>query len=329
MLENPYIDISTDGSVIAINVSAQDELMEHFLQPLITRLCETFSLIYYAADPDLTAQRAHFGIRATELSDKNAVYPRKQSPRALVVSELTPADAAFLAENWNGSSQRTDRIVAGSLLSEFDFTPAFFNQTPRACLKDENISFVITDGDNPDAYSAFAIYLRKENFSQIRDCVADGIEKIVQSSCGQISPCDAKGSIPTPTAARPIKNSRKIHLVLILLTALLLIGAIVFFHQPFEARVTQTDLKAYAAQFHPENNYLPAAGYIPDAKTAQRIGSCMIDAMTGNHLFGSVDIAYDAENRLWKVNKAYLFHRGGFIIIEQDTGRVVKALLNK
>ena len=69
MSENPYIDISTDGPVIAINVSAQDELMEHFLQTLITRLCETFSLIYYAADPDLTAQRAHFGIRATELSD--------------------------------------------------------------------------------------------------------------------------------------------------------------------------------------------------------------------------------------------------------------------
>ena len=179
MSENPYIDISTDGPVIAINVSAQDELMEHFLQTLITRLCETFSLIYYAADPDLTAQRAHFGIRATELSDKNAVYPRKQSPRALVVSELTPADAAFLAENWNGSSQRTDRIVAGSLLSEFDFTSAFFNQTPRACLKDENISFVINDEDNPDAYSACAIYMRKENFSQIRDCVADGIEKIV------------------------------------------------------------------------------------------------------------------------------------------------------
>ena len=84
--------------------------MEHFLQTLVTRLCETFSLIYYAADPDLTAQRAHFGIRATELSDKNAVYPRKQSPRALVVSELTPADAAFLAEfaaesilSWSGT----------------------------------------------------------------------------------------------------------------------------------------------------------------------------------------------------------------------------------
>lgn len=329
MSENSYIDISTDDSIIAINVSAQDELMELFLQTLIARLCETFSLIYYVADPDLTAQRAHFGARAMELSDKNSIHRRKQSPCALIVTELTPTDAAFLAKNWNGSSQRTDRIIARSLLSKPDFTPEFFNQTPRACLKDENISFVVTDGDNLDAYSAFAIYMRKENFSQIRDCIVNSIEKIVQGSYGQIFPRDTKGSIPTPTEPRPEKNSRKTHLALMLLTALLLIGAIVFFHQPFGVPVTQTDLKAYAAQFHPENNYLPAAGYIPDAKTAQRIGSCMIDAMTGNHLFGRVDIAYDAENRLWKINKVYMFHSGGFIIIKQDTGRVVKALLNK
>jgi len=80
-----------------------------------------------------------------------------------------------------------------------------------------------------------------------------------------------------------------------------------------------------------ENNYKSDEGYIPDYKTAARVGGGIIDSMLDKSVFdfGHTTVRYDAENRLWKVTRGYLFDQGGFVIIEQDTGRVVKALLNK
>ncbi len=74
---------------------------------------------------------------------------------------------------------------------------------------------------------------------------------------------------------------------------------------------------------------MPDAGYIPDAKTAKAVCEPMIDEMTGNKSLGGVTIAYDAENRLWLVEKSYLFAPGGFVLIEQDSGKILKALLTK
>lgn len=78
-------------------------------------------------------------------------------------------------------------------------------------------------------------------------------------------------------------------------------------------------------------NYLPETGYIPDAKTAKIVGACIIDNLTEHSRFriSSVTVEYDEENRLWLVSKGYLFSHGGFVVIEQDSGKIVKALLMK
>lgn len=82
----------------------------------------------------------------------------------------------------------------------------------------------------------------------------------------------------------------------------------------------------------PENNFYANKACIPDAKTAAKVGSAIIDNMcnkNGFH-FGFITVEYDGTNRLWEVNKAYgLFNQGGFVIIKQDTGEIIRALLNK
>lgn len=84
-------------------------------------------------------------------------------------------------------------------------------------------------------------------------------------------------------------------------------------------------------EYAEDNNYFPEVGYISNAKTAKVVGSQIIDDLTGNNSFSisCVTVEYDEQNRLWKVSKGYLFKRGGLVIIEQDSGRVVKALFTK
>ncbi len=77
-------------------------------------------------------------------------------------------------------------------------------------------------------------------------------------------------------------------------------------------------------------DWIPDAGYIPDAKTAKIIGSQIIDKITGSsHIISKIVIKYDAENRLWLVIKNYFPRNGGIVIMEQDSGKVVKAFLTK
>ena len=95
--------------------------------------------------------------------------------------------------------------------------------------------------------------------------------------------------------------------------------------------VQQLDLVEYLGQFDEGNNYLPEVGYIPDAKTAQVVGSAIIDKMIGSGytLISTITVKYDNENRLWLIEKGYFPHHGGFVIIKQDSGEIVKALLTK
>ena len=93
--------------------------------------------------------------------------------------------------------------------------------------------------------------------------------------------------------------------------------------------VNDVNLREYVNSYDVDNNYYPDMGYIPDVETAQIVGSAIIDKLTGRSFLGATTVTYDEENRLWKVEKNYLFSRGGFIVIEQDTGRIIKALLNK
>ena len=124
---------------------------------------------------------------------------------------------------------------------------------------------------------------------------------------------------------------RKVWFYICIFQSVVLIGVlIVCLWSPFAVpKVRKTDLKEFLNQFSENNNYLSDEGYIPDAKTAKIVGSRIVDNLTGHSWFGGVNIEYDQKNRLWKVNKGYLFSNGGFVVIEQDSGKIIKALLSK
>ena len=115
-----------------------------------------------------------------------------------------------------------------------------------------------------------------------------------------------------------------IQTIIILVFILITICSSVLFTKPQKA-----DLTEYLSELSEEHNYFPDRGYIPDAETAKAVGEKIIDSLTGNKGLGAISIKYDEENRLWQVGKSYLFRGGGFVIIEQDSGRVIKALLTK
>ena len=69
---------------------------------------------------------------------------------------------------------------------------------------------------------------------------------------------------------------------------------------------------------------------IPNAKIAKNIGEAVIEAMKGERLFlPFTNITYDKENRLWMIVSGSLFDPGGIVILDQDTGNVVTAWLQK
>ncbi|MBR2353483.1 MAG: hypothetical protein IKA76_03155 [Clostridia bacterium] len=66
---------------------------------------------------------------------------------------------------------------------------------------------------------------------------------------------------------------------------------------------------------------------------AARVGSAIIDDMCGKGIFNlwsPITVSYDETNRLYRVQKGYsIFNQGGFVILNQDTGEVVRALRYK
>ena len=112
---------------------------------------------------------------------------------------------------------------------------------------------------------------------------------------------------------------------------LIVIGLFYIISQNVVTEVARADLAEFVGQFDESNNYLPDCGYIPDAKTAAVVGGGIIDSFVpgGGKVLVSTTVTYDEVNRLWKVERSYLFNRGGFVVIEQDTGKVIKALLYK
>lgn len=129
-----------------------------------------------------------------------------------------------------------------------------------------------------------------------------------------------------------MKQKKMLVFAFTFLGVLIILGTLLFLHEScFFVREEEANLQSYL-EMPAENNYLPDEGHIPNAKTAAKIGSAIIDQMCqddGVLGLGFVDVEYDKSNRLWKVNKGYMFHQGGFVIIEQDTGKIVKALFNK
>ena len=106
-------------------------------------------------------------------------------------------------------------------------------------------------------------------------------------------------------------------------------GCALLFATPSVTYEGETDLQAYTDDLIEENNNYPEVGYIPDVKTAAAIGGAVIDKLTGKRLFGAVTVSYDPDVRLWLVTKNYFPHAGGYVVIEQDSGKIIKALLHK
>jgi len=75
----------------------------------------------------------------------------------------------------------------------------------------------------------------------------------------------------------------------------------------------------------------PKQGYVPDAKTARRIGCKVIDNLKNlpDNCLGGATVEYDEERRLWRVHRWYIITQGGYVLIEQDSGKVVAAFLQK
>lgn len=113
-------------------------------------------------------------------------------------------------------------------------------------------------------------------------------------------------------------------------TAVILVGGCaVLFSTPSVSYEGEMDIRSYVDDFAEDNNCAPEVGYIPDYETAGEIGGAILDELTGAKGIGAVTVWYDADNRLWLVTKNYFPHAGGFVVIEQDSGRIVKALLCK
>ncbi|MDR0812417.1 MAG: hypothetical protein LBO63_00210 [Oscillospiraceae bacterium] len=100
-------------------------------------------------------------------------------------------------------------------------------------------------------------------------------------------------------------------------------------------RVKETSLQNYI-DLAEQYDYIPEQGYIPDAKTARKIGVSLIDSMSGMRRIGWVTVEYDAENRVWKIHKSYWigllgvgFGGAGGALLEQDTGDVIIVYLEK
>lgn len=84
-----------------------------------------------------------------------------------------------------------------------------------------------------------------------------------------------------------------------------------------------------------EEIYVPEKGFVPDARAAKIIGEQAIDGFRRSegeatvNVLSLISVEYDAENRLWRVDKAGLFWGGAFAIIDQDTGEIILVQLKK
>jgi hypothetical protein len=103
--------------------------------------------------------------------------------------------------------------------------------------------------------------------------------------------------------------AKKIWFYLCVAQAIIILGFVLTMVLPSltNKKPQSVDLKDYLSQFDEGNNYLPESGYIPDAETAQAVGSAIIDKMMGKGYspINSTVVEYDEENRLWLIKKGY------------------------
>ena len=116
-----------------------------------------------------------------------------------------------------------------------------------------------------------------------------------------------------------------------------LIVSIAFIFSQTPVEVKNTSLKAYENKWeNPEDEGYPEDGYIPDAETAKTIGEKILNKRLGVSdlekamIPNEAIVYYDENNRLWMIETSYLlFHSGGKVVIDQDTGEVRYLILTK
>lgn len=93
--------------------------------------------------------------------------------------------------------------------------------------------------------------------------------------------------------------------------------------------VSTNDLIKLMSGWNDNANVLAEDGYIPDGKTAKIVGSAILDNLSLETLLSYDLLSYDSENRLWRVERRYFPSHGVCVIIEQDTGKVVRVIKTK
>ena len=90
-------------------------------------------------------------------------------------------------------------------------------------------------------------------------------------------------------------------------------------------------LDEYNSYAEVDGGYVPAYGYIPDAKTAVKVGGAIIDGICKPDwaLLETVSVEYESVNRLWKVQKGYLPYASAIVVLDQDTGKVLAFVRQK
>ena len=170
------INISV-GKIIAVNIVAEHKLMKKSLFDLLTVLKQKYLMIYKCVDTDLHEFQKHFADKSVSYKENDAnKFIQKTFPE-LTVEEISDENIEFISNNWNGSFERSDIIIATTDLQKSNLIDVkTFN--PAKCLKDPNVFFVVTDGENPDEYCAFSIYMRQEDFPFVYESIISGIKKI-------------------------------------------------------------------------------------------------------------------------------------------------------
>lgn len=125
-------------------------------------------------------------------------------------------------------------------------------------------------------------------------------------------------------------NKRKWIILLIILPIFLIIMFIFQNGSPGSIPVKNVDL-SYVSDLHPENNYFYNKNCVIDSDIAAKIGSAVIDSVCKKSIFdiGSTSVEYDSTNGLWRVSRTYLFSSGGYVIIQESNGAIIKMLLYK
>ena len=78
-----------------------------------------------------------------------------------------------------------------------------------------------------------------------------------------------------------------------------------------------------------EPGFVPENGFVTDARTAEAIGSAVIDHVTGHTSLQKGEVFFDHNHNLWIVCRSYWFSPGAEAYIDPKTGRILKLLFYK